>query len=261
MNRPDFSPLFLERVAPFSVGIATIGNGPPQVLGSGVLLTDGVFTGILTCAHVWETYAQRTEIGLVRFRPASNTQSQVLALGPTQTIVLGEPPWDDPRSADLAFTRLSVTQVADVAARFSILSHTRNLEKFRDGEPAGLQRVDAAFGLIGERTGVPSRAGEIVTTPMHAEFSPGNIIAKENGTLTFECMKYNLPDLPQRFGGLSGGGVWRGYFKVTDSGSCELEEIRLCGTASQQLDSTRLAGQGLPRIGYLFEKMRSEWPV
>ena len=87
-------------------------------------------------------------------------------------------------------------------------------------------------------------------------------MALNQGTLTFECMEYNIPDLPKSFGGMSGAGLWRSYIKRVENAPSEIIELRLCGIASFQLPGTtptRIVCQDLGRITALFEDMRRRW--
>jgi hypothetical protein len=53
-------------------------------------------------------------------------------------------------------------------------------------------------------------------------------------TATLECFKQNLSDLPDSFGGTSGGGLWRVYVRKRDDGSFEAVHHRLIGIASRE---------------------------
>ena len=60
-------------------------------------------------------------------------------------------------------------------------------------------------------------------------------------------MDYNLNELPKRFGGMSGGGLWRIYF-VEDEKESRIIATMLCGIASWQIDDRKIACQGWDRI-------------
>jgi hypothetical protein len=94
---------------------------------------------------------------------------------------------------------------------------------------------------------------------MRAELTPGHIVSRETGTMTLECMEYNKSDLPDSFGGTSGGGLWRMYLKTLSDGSYEEVQMTLCGVASFQRDATHIVCQGYERIDqFLVPAIRKE---
>src|ERR1019366_10243766 len=70
-----------------------------------------------------------------------------------------------------------------------------------------------------------------------------HLCAQENGLLTVEAMDYNLNELPEGFGGMSGGGLWHIYF-VEDEKESRVIATMLCGIASWQIDDRKIACQG-----------------
>lgn len=180
---------------------------------------------------------------------------QKLLLGDTTTLYIaenvGEPPWSNPEAVDLAFVALTPDQVATLKATCVFLNWDLNRDKLIDGEPARDAHVDGVFGLVAEYSGEPVRGDGLVTTPMKGVLTPGHVVARDKGLLTMECMDYNVPELPKCFGGNSGGGLWRLYLKVIESGGYELVQSRLCGIASFQLDHTHIMCQGFDRIEQL----------
>ncbi len=248
----DASDLLLPHARRSSVGFVYTDPPAPSALGSGVLISVGSLSGILTCAHVAEQYRSRSEIGLLRFSRNEALQMQKLSLGDTSTLYIeenvGQPRWSNPRAIDLAFTLLPPSVADALKAMCVFLNWELNAKKFYDGEPESDRHVDAVFGLIGQRTGMPTREDKLVTTPMRAELTPGHIVSRDNGALTLECMEYNKADLPESFGGTSGGGLWRTYIRTSADGSYQEVQTRLCGLASFQQDPTHIVCQGFERI-------------
>jgi hypothetical protein len=251
----DASAILLPHVRRFTVGFVLTDQHAPRVLGSGVLLSVGRVSGILTCAHVAEAYRQQTEIGLLRFSRDEIVQMQKLKLGDTTTLYVeentGEPRWSNPDAIDLAFTELPERVVATLSATCVFLNADKNWKKFCDGEPNHHRHVDAVFGLVDEFSGAPLIGGGLATTPMKGVLTPGHIVRREKGTMTLECMGYNVPDLPTSFGGTSGGGLWRMYLNDASDGSYEHVETRLCGVATFERDATHIVCQGIERIEQL----------
>jgi len=135
-----------------------------------------------------------------------------------------------------------------LSAVCSFVNYDINRKKFIDGEPSHRTHVDAVFSLVDEFSGKPVRERSDVTTPMRSVLTPGHVTERKNGALTLECMDYNVGELPERFGGTSGGGLWRMYLNQSDDGSYEHVQTRLCGVASFQRDATHIVCQGFERI-------------
>src|SRR5436305_15322538 len=116
----DASDFHLPHVRRFTVVFVLTDPPAPSVLGSGVLLSVGSLSGILTCAHVAEQYRNRSEIGLVRFSRDESLQMQKLVLRDTTTLYIeenvGEPRWSNSQAIDVAFTLLSPNVVETLKA-------------------------------------------------------------------------------------------------------------------------------------------------
>jgi hypothetical protein len=74
-----------------------------------------------------------------------------------------------------------------------------------------------------------------------------HVRAQDHGLVTVEAMNGNLDKLPESFGGMSGGGLWRIYF-VENQKEPRIVSATLCGVASWQIDKTNIACQGWDRI-------------
>ena len=86
-----------------------------------------------------------------------------------------------------------------------------------------------------------------------------HVCEQDHGLVTVEAMDQNLDKLPESFGGMSGGGLWRVYFVEREA---RIVSATLCGIASWQIDKTHIACQGWDRIDQgldpaVREKLRS----
>ena len=244
----DISDAVLARISNFAVGLVVRKDGAgSEVLGSGVLVSIEGRRGILTCGHVAEKYAKRDEIGLIRF--VAGNQRQLIPLGDTQTLILqSSDSFEEGKEVlDLAFTQLPPDVAASIEARAVFLNIQKNRAKLESGEPAGARHIDAMVGLVAELSDRPFVAGKEVISPMSGVLHTGHLCAQQNGLLTIEAMSYNRDKLPKKFGGMSGGGLWRVYFVETET-ECNITAMILCGIVSWQIDETKLACQGWDRI-------------
>jgi hypothetical protein len=109
------------------------------------------------------------------------------------------------------------------------------------------KNVDAMLGLVAEFSQEPFIEGKEIISPMRGVLLSGHVCAQENGLLTFKVMDYNLDKLPKKFGGMSGGGIWRTYF-IEGEQEPKIVATMLCGIATWQIDNTKIACQGWDRI-------------
>ncbi len=246
----DAGPLLFGRASQFSVGLMALDpHLGARVLGSGVLVSVEGRRGILTCGHVAECYANRSEIGLITVAGRS-PQRDVVQLRETETITLGNGPWSE-KAADLAVTWLPPETSSSIAAKSSFLDLMQNAQKHARGEPQFTKRADAILGLLDERTDKPAANNGTWVTMIRGLMNAGRIVAEDRGAITFETTENNVPDLPKSFGGTSGGGLWTAFLNVVSDGNYQLAEFRLSGIASWQIDATKIACQANARIEQL----------
>jgi|GEM_PF-6334958 len=246
----DISGAILALISNFAVGLVVRKPGKgSEVLGSGVLASIEGRRGILTCGHVAETYANLTEIGVVRFVSVPGQQRRMLQLGDTQTaIIQSSDSFSEKKEVlDLAFTILPPDVAISIEAHGVFLNIEKNRAKLETLAAKLGKHLDAMLGLVAEFSQTPFIENREFISPMRGVLHSGHVCGQENGLLTFEAMRYNRHELPRSFGGMSGGGLWRIYFVENE---CETNIVAavLCGIASWQIDDTKIACQGWDRI-------------
>lgn len=240
----------LEKVKQFTVGFAIAGDDP-AVKGSGVLIKYEGIAGILTCAHVIKSLDKiNRPVGLVRFRRNSSEQYGVLDLNQVPKYGAGEEPWEK-SEFDLAFIQLPAHLVGSIGRDAVFLNGERNFEKPEPDGTTQLMLVHSAFGLVEEFTGETVRSNGRATTRLRGVLTSGIVSAPNERDFKLECFAENVPDLPDSFGGTSGGGVWRCFLRKSEGDTVEVVHHRLIGIASQQDLTTsppKIVSQGMPRI-------------
>jgi len=116
--------------------------------------------------------------------------------------------------------------------------------RFRHAEGV---HFDAMLGLVAEFSDTPFVDGSEWISPMLGVLHTGHVCEQDHGLLTVEAMNDNLDKLPESFGGMSEGGLWRIYF-VENEKESRIISTTLCGVASWQIDKTHIACQGWDRI-------------
>jgi hypothetical protein len=245
----DISDAILAHISNFALGLVVreIGKGS-RVLGSGTLASIEGRRGILTCGHVAEAYEKLPEIGLIRFT-AGDPQRRILNLGDTQTIIVqSSDTFSEKKEVlDLAFTVLPPDIASSIAAQAVFLNIEKNRTKMEAWASTKEKHIDAVLGLVEEFSNPPFKEGREFISPMRGVLHSGHASAQENGLLTMKAMDYNRREMPESFGGMSGGGLWRAYFAEGEN-ETKIVGTMLCGVVSWQIDETHLACQGWDRI-------------
>jgi hypothetical protein len=247
----------LDKVKHFTIGFGRAGE-EPAAKGSGVLVRHGELLGILTCAHV-DKYLRELKqpVGLVRLNCGPAEQFGTLDMEEVFSYVAGEEPWTA-GSEDIAFIHLPPHLVGNIAKDCVFLDAERNFTKPQPDDCSSLIQVHSVFGLVEEFTGATTRQRGRATTRLKGVLTSG--VLRDFGPLigTLECFEQNLPDLPDSFGGTSGGGLWRVYVRRREDGGFDPVHHRLIGIASRENKSTppRITCQGIGRIEMMFEGVR-----
>jgi hypothetical protein len=152
--------------------------------------------------------------------------------------------------------------VSSIEAQAIFLNIEINREKIEGAVPPEGKHVDVMLGLVAEFSDRPFVDGTEIISPIRGVLHTGHVTEQENGLLTFQAMDYNLHELPDSFGGMSGGGLWRVYFTEEDSGP-RIVLRALCGVAAWETEhSTRLKCQGWDRIDQaLLPAVRENFPL
>jgi hypothetical protein len=253
----DVAGAVLDKVKQFTIGFGRAGDDP-AAKGSGVLIKHAELHGILTCAHV-DQYLRtlRHPVGLVRLNRGLAQQFGTLDMGDVFSHAAGEEPWDK-GDDDISFIHLPPNLVGNLEKDCVFLDAERNFTKPEPEDRSSLVPAFSVFGLVEEFTGVTTRQRGMATTMLRGVLTSG--VPRDFGALniTLECFEQNIPDLPESFGGTSGGGLWRVYTRKRHDGSFEAVHHRLIGIASREEKSSppRIICQGMGRVEALLESVR-----
>jgi hypothetical protein len=134
----------------------------------------------------------------------------------------------------------------------------RALAEQMDDPEAKRTMLNSIFGLVEKFTGATTRQSGRATTLLKGVLTSGVLRDLDALTATLECFEENLPDLPESFGGTSGGGLWRVYVHRREDGSFEGVHHRLIGIASSEVNGAppRITCQGMGRIEMMLESVR-----
>jgi hypothetical protein len=247
----------LDKVKHFTIGFARAGE-EPAAKGSGVLIKDVKMHGILTCAHV-DSYLRslKRPIGLVRLNRGLAQQSGMLDMDEVFTYAAGQEPWTA-GTEDIALIHLPPHLVGDIAKHCTFLDAEKNFTKPEPEDRSSLIPAYSVFGLVEEFTGATTREAGRATTALKGVLTSGVLRDFSALNATLECFEENRPDLPESFGGTSGGGLWRVYARKRGDGSLEAVHHRLIGIASREVRGSPhcITCQGIGRVEAMLESVR-----
>ena len=253
----DVAGAVLDKVKHFTIGFGRAGD-TPAAKGTGVLIRHGELHGILTCAHV-DKYLRELKqpVGLVRLNRGLAQQFGTIDMEEVFSYAAGEEPWTK-GGEDISFIHLPPQLVGNIAKDCVFLDAEKNFSKPEPDNRSSLIPAYSVFGLVEEFTGATTRQDGMATTLLKGVLTSGVLRDVDALTATLECFKENLPDLPDSFGGTSGGGLWRVYVRKRDDGSFQAIHHRLIGIASQEDKSSppRITCQGMGRVEAMLEGVR-----
>lgn len=250
----DPSEALLRTVMNYTIGFGRAGH-TPSAMGSGVLVRFRDIYGILTCAHVDEYLRSLQQpVGRVRLNRGSVRQAGTLDLDSVFSYAAFADTWTAGQE-DISFIHLPPHLLGDIQKHCSFLDWEQNFTKPGPADTTELIVVNSVFGLVEEFTGATTRQNGLATTVLRAVLTSGTIHESSPVSMTLECFRENIPDLPSSFGGNSGGGFWRAYMRKRGD-DFEIVHLRLVGLASNEVKVSppHIVCQGIARIQATLEE-------
>ena len=261
-------------ISNYTIGFVHLSNsnGLEQAMpgGSGVLVSVGQVYGILTAAHVLARLPHKGEIGLVDFlRAAKRVQKLKFDMHLTDRVSFPIAGWG-PNGPDMGFLKLPPNAIENLKMAKSFKNLDLARERALNPEAPTNQFYDSILGVIGEKTtdvapvrpdtrirGFEARFQIGQITPINAidEMDRCLFVPKDQGDLA----------MPESFGGTSGGGIWRTYWKLDAEQKPQVVEDRLCGIAyyeSDKVGRSRIITCHGPKSIYLgmIKLIQERWP-
>ncbi len=260
----DLTDAVIARLKNHTIGLTYRKDGSQarEVLGSGVLVTIEGRRGVLTCGHVAEKFEKLSDVQ-VGFFNSDDQNKFPLRANLNQILQSSHSFKESEKVFDLAFTLLTPELATAIEAKFGVfLNADKNRKKMEEFASTRSKFFDVIFGLVEEFSGESETEGKNVISNLRAVLYSGRILPGENGLLHFEP-KDRGENLPNSFGGMSGGGVWRIYYDDEKKGDDALATIMLCGIASwERADKKEVACQGWDRIDQgLIPEVRKALPL
>lgn len=245
MVEVDISGLVTLHAGFSTIGFVDFQRGNPKPYGSGTLISFGLLRGILTCTHVADAVAKRSEVGLVVFcRDGRRPQGlKVKVAECDMTIFETEDPVLGP---DLAFILLPSNTADDLAAYATFTNGLKRLREVQEPEPACDEAFAVVVGGVAEWSSTAETPERSVTTL--GALSNVGTFTPANGAEGFDYLEFSAhPErnfrMPDSYQGVSGGGLWKFYLKSTPEGF-EVVEARLVGVAYYQTEAGTILCHG-----------------
>jgi len=184
-----------------------------ELAGTGTLVQFRDFGGILTAAHVWRKKLREVQRFGITLKEA--VEHKYLIDTKVVTPFITDPPWAEEWGPDMAFLQLPADIVRDILAIGLV-----NLYNLARKRSAGFNGLAVDIRVL---MGTPKSLGTFTDAsaelqiigmfqaPDSGVFSPlaaPNAVRGEYDYIDLEN-DLTLPGVPQNFGGVSGGGLWR----------------------------------------------------
>lgn len=235
--------------------------------GSGVAVRLGRICGVLTCAHVAKAVMEEPVIGLLQF-PTRQQRFQNLRV---ETDKLGDVIWQGSKwgaaRPDMAFLRLPEVTFAEISAKSLVIDLDVQAAQVAQDEPRPCKRFDVVSGVVDSMTEAPRAEGSQSTTVFTSLHHVGHL-RRPRALGDYDIWKFRAdpgPDFqaPSSYAGMSGGPIWRFYFKPDgeEPDSAEFIGRRLVGIAFwQYLKTGTLVGHAARTLyaGFV-PRIRSKW--
>lgn len=214
-----------RQIANYTIGFAKLDEdnvGPnASSVGTGTLACLGKVYGIVTAAHVLDALPKTGPVGIVRYHTSEmHFEKQTIEMLGATKVTIGGPTYDA-EGPDLGFLRLPPDAIGWLKAINSFYDLRSSRDKFVSGTITAKTTIDAVAGMISDLTTdqPPSQKGER-RKRFKAIFANGELtsIGPYHGheLMEFVQTRYKEGVPPERFGGTSGGAIWRFFIDMVD---------------------------------------------
>jgi hypothetical protein len=262
----DEAQVLPPNLGPYTIGFAKEDGDRVQLFGSGTLVSVGKIEGILTAAHVSKTIKKLPGITLIQFagRRGEN-QKRGIELQFTTSIEIGTA-LDNELGPDIAFIRLSFATASALKAKSSFANFQKHKASVFAEPPTNTVRtVDAVAGVVEEWQEYSQNDRQPRTTTIIGLTTAGTSQQVESignmDRLELAPLPSTNPTLPETYGGVSGGGLWRSFRNGKDE-SIELQLIGVAFYESAAVNRSRMIICHGPKSIYvrLANEIRKQWP-
>ena len=266
----DWGPEIDSTVSAFTAAFLSLEQDNPKLIGSGTFVKSGTIEGVLTCAHVAELISEYEEFGIVCFPIVDGRRQRITvpALGTvSEKVEMAQKPWSE-FGPDLSFIPLPPDQMSTIKSLANVADLNIGFRKLTsDLAVDATQKFECVSGAVASMTPPPRVSVSLTTLNVNGLVNIGQIqeIDTHNGfdRLKIVPIPHSEFILPESYGGMSGGGVWRVYVKNALSEKPEIVECHLVGTAYWQTDAPNRSiiahGSSSLYLG-LLKKIREKWP-
>lgn len=242
-----------------TVGFVDSEASPPGSLGSGTLISFGPVVGILTCAHVVDAVSKKKRFGLVSFsRGPGKPQGLTVDTDRCEWISIKGAHWSE-AGPDIGFVVLPAGAAELIGAIATITNGENRRREVFEKQPECDLSTCCVLGGVSEWTAGPVDAGTYSITQFHSLANVGKI-RRFDGSPEFDYYEFEAEpeqsfELPKSYQGVSGGGLWKFYFKDDDEG-LNLVDSRLIGVAFYETDRGTILCHGPKSIyAMLYSKL------
>ena len=213
-----------REISDYTVALVSSKDGRLELAGTGTLVSFLESPCILTAAHVWQVKLKTADTVLI---PLKENSRQRFSISPNHIVRLGpacSAPWNE-WGPDITLLRLPPERVGEIKA-FGRSFYNLGIKKER--------RIDCGVE-VRFLMGTPSLRGTFTPTSAFLEVQGMLVLQRGGPFLSIDAPSHvradfdyidleidtNQPDVPPRFGGVSGGGLWKVFVYPTANGEIE----------------------------------------
>lgn len=192
-----------------------------QLAGTGTLVSVGGSHYILTARHVWEEILEKARAVGITLK--ENADHQYL-MGTKEIVPFGPPKpsaWNE-WGPDLAFLRVPHERVGDIEVYRAFYNLTKPRQSTVDVDHIETRVLMGTPEALGKFT---QTHADLQINGLFAQVEPRKETREDFDYLDFD-VDVSFPGLPNHFGGVSGGGLWKVLVHCSASKS-EIEWLRI----------------------------------
>lgn len=217
----------------YTVGFVRVGRTnnieTADLLGTGILVKVENQHAILTAHHVLEILPKNGRLGLIL---SNREEKPTIDVDGIEYIKIdrGNQDIDGP---DIGFIKLSISVASNLSAKKSFYNLDRNRDTILNNPPNDYAGIWAAQGFIEQLTLVDAESSKKTIKAFCQYGAYGGVadyeIKGKHDYCKFPITEIEIPQEPNNFGGISGGGLWQIILAAADDGEIQAKESMLRG--------------------------------
>jgi hypothetical protein len=210
-------------------------KGDAVLLGSGIVVRAGSTHAFLTAAHVLDVLPRAGRLALILSTRIEQTSIEVSGIE-YRKIARGTVDEDGP---DLGAVLLSAPIASSVGAKKSFYNLTSRRARLLNEQPQKREGIWIASGFVGELTKLETSPKPYTAVKAFCHFGAVGGVDSYSSRgphdyFLFPILRRDDSSIPEKFGGVSGSGLWQVLLRERNDGSLVVDDYLLQGLTYYQ---------------------------